>query len=226
MKFYYRNIIITLCFVFLSISCGCSLDEEKYHNIRIKGQITNELTDKPIRYPALTLLDKTYDGWIAHVDCQSDVEGRYEINALRYACDPQQLAVLKSGFESQRVSTRCTNDLQTINFKLTPTMSDYEIQIQGTVYDLQLNTVGEAIVTLWEREEFKKDIWHPLIQTSTDTNGFYEIKYYVDYGCLLPVINAKKTGVGESLDTAFGCYDTTYNKLITVDLYFSPYLSY
>ena len=113
-----------------------------------------------------------------------------------------------------------TNDVQIINIQLMPAISDYEIQVQGTVYDSNHVTIGGATVTLSESQYQPDHSYHyyPLIQTEADNNGFFQIEYFIDFGCPLPAISASKIGLGDGSHIGIDCVDT----LITQDIYI-PY---
>jgi len=197
MRFYPRKILITLSFSSVFIFCGCSPDEVEFFNLKVQGQITNEVTGEPIRFSVIESLHwhEYYRGnyWLGSGTWIADEDGRYDCTIEGGSEIDVKLSVGKHGFEFKETRLNRTADLQIINFQLIPHLSDYDIQVQGTVYDSNQTAVGEAPVTLWEIPflTFNKYFYSfPLSLTTTDNNGFYQIQYHVDYGELTATVSS------------------------------------
>ncbi len=151
----------------------------------------------------------TQEGYhIAPVNISADEQGMYNFTYSVSECDDRQfkshlLTAWKSGFKiSDAIKLKCTNDLQTINFRLVPIIGDYEIRVQGIVIDAVTNrTIADALVTLWEEHHWwgtPEPEYMLIAEDTTDIEGYYNISHYVDYGCPNPEISASKHGLSES----------------------------
>lgn len=227
-----KTYLIYLC---ISTFVGCSRDNNDENQgsvtLKIQGQILNELVGKPIKYPSVQLFykvgytDSHGDFWVwtnSPSAWPADENGNFDFT-YRIGCysdSSVKIIAFKTGFEPKEIKLKCTNDIQIVNIKLMPTQSDYNIEVQGTVYNNYINPVkvSDALVILWEAQEqldytFK---YYFLTQTQTDKNGFFKISYYVDYGCPYPAISASKAGLGKGGPDFTDCTDTLINQDIFI----------